>query len=84
MRYAERMNGERDFEMKDPPTWAVVLTGLVFLSVFLLWAIGFDWLADVLAGTTVEQVLNWLAKFWLHAALVMVGLGLLVGRLMRS
>ena len=46
---------------------------LSFIALYLLWAIGFDWVARSLSGGVIETALNWLSRVWFWGVLIVFG-----------
>lgn len=73
--------------MDNPPTsaawWHMPAMILSFIALYLLWAIGFDWVARSLSGGIIETALNWLSRVWFWGVLILFGLGLAVSAIMK-
>jgi hypothetical protein len=66
----------------SPPVWwhapALILG---FIGLYLLWAMGFDWLCREMSGGWIESALNWLSRVWLWAGLVLFAVAIAVSML---
>jgi hypothetical protein len=76
--------------MKDTTTtekpvsnWAVAGGLLVFAALYLVWALGFDSLAQWLAGGTIEKLLNWVSNAWYWVVMVAVVIAVVLGSWMK-
>lgn len=58
--------------------WHMPAMILSFIGLYLLWAIGFDWLAREMSGGVIEAALNWLSRVWFWGVLLVFAIALLV------
>jgi hypothetical protein len=56
---------------------------LSFIGLYLLWAIGFDWLSREMSGGWIEAALNWLSEVWFWGVIVLFGVGLAVSAMVK-
>ena len=68
---------------KDPSWWQMLLIFAIIGGAFLLWAFGFDLLAEALKGGAVEAVMSWLSRFWFWLMLIVFAGSMLFGRITR-
>lgn len=51
---------------------------LSFIGLYLLWAVGFDWMAREMSGGWIEMALNWLSRVWFWAVLVLFAVAIAI------
>jgi hypothetical protein len=71
-------------ESPPAPAWQYVLLGLAFVLAYLLWAVGFDWLARAMSGGGIEAALNWLSGVWFWGVIIVFGLVLAVSAMVKK
>lgn len=54
---------------KPISNWAVAGGLLAFAAAYLLWAIGFDFIATWLQGGVIDTVLSWVTNCWYWVAI---------------
>ena len=64
--------------------WHMPAMILSFIGLYLLWAVGFDWLAREMSGGWIDGLLNWLSRVWFWGLLILFGVGVAVSAMIKK